>query len=221
MSLQTTVKICGLQSVEVLKSMINLPVDHIGLVFAPSKRKITAQTAALLIEVLNQWTTQSRPRSVGVFVNPSLNELREVLVVAKLDIIQLHGQESPEFCQQIRSEFNIEVYKACSIHSQGLNVGYELESYRGTIDGMLLDTYDPLYGGGSGETFDWTRIESVQKWTNQVGIPLIIAGGLHPDNVQDLLYAYHPDGVDVSSGVETDGLKDVIKIMAFVERVKN
>ncbi|MGV2805663.1 phosphoribosylanthranilate isomerase, partial [Clostridium perfringens] len=91
--MSTALKICGLQSVEVLKSMINLPVDYIGFVFAKSRRKVSPQQAAQLIQVLRGWDHDMIPAAVGVLVNPDLNELEELLREAALDVVQLHGQE--------------------------------------------------------------------------------------------------------------------------------
>jgi len=219
---KTGVKICGLQSVEVLKSMVNLPVDYIGFVFADSKRRIDGVQAGEMLRVLDEWTSGSRPRSVGVFVNPSDALLNDVMDKAPLDVIQLHGEESPQRCREIREHFGIQVFKAWSVDSKGQTErsADELDAYVGTIDALLLDTYDPLYGGGSGKTFAWDRIPAYQAWTHQHGIPLFVAGGLTADNAEKLVHEYHPDGLDVSSGVETNGVKDIAKITAFVERVK-
>ncbi|MEC0181829.1 phosphoribosylanthranilate isomerase [Paenibacillus peoriae] len=224
---KTGVKICGLQSVEVLKSMINLPVDYIGFVFADSKRRIDGAQAEELLRVLDEWTPDSKPRSVGVFVNPADALLHDVMEQAPLDVIQLHGQESPQRCSEIRERFGVQVFKAWSVDSyqqtskdQTERPADELEAYAGTIDALLLDTYDPLYGGGSGRTFAWDRIPAYHAWTHQHGIPLFVAGGLTADNAEKLVTEYHPEGLDVSSGVETDGVKDISKITAFVERVK-
>ncbi|MBA9085344.1 phosphoribosylanthranilate isomerase [Fontibacillus solani] len=215
------VKICGLQSVEVLKSMINLPVDYIGFVFARSKRQVTTARAAELVPVLKEWKTGSIPQSVGVFVNPTWSELSEILKSAPLDIVQLHGTESPEFCQEVKERLGVKVFKACSVQNDGsLHGGLTMESYEGVIDGLLLDTYDPKYGGGSGMTFAWELAAPYKAWAGSNGILFLAAGGLHPDNVKDLLMTMGPDGVDVSSGVETNGVKDLIKMTAFVERVK-
>ncbi|MEK3787741.1 phosphoribosylanthranilate isomerase [Paenibacillus sp. FSL K6-1230] len=218
---RTAVKICGLQSVEVLKSMVHLPVDYIGFVFAPSKRRVTAQQAAELIPILREWQTEAAPQSVGVFVNPELQELRELLHTAPLDIIQLHGQESPEFCRAVKEQLDLRVIKALPItDGTEASVHNQLDDYIGTIDALLLDTHDPVYGGGSGRTFAWDRIPAYQDWAQQHGITLLVAGGLHSENVTELIALYAPDGLDVSSGVETDGMKDIQKITSFVERVK-
>ncbi|NUU78224.1 phosphoribosylanthranilate isomerase [Paenibacillus xylanilyticus] len=220
------VKICGLQDVEVLKSMINLPIDYIGVVFAESRRRIEPQKAAELRTILMNWTALERPKLAGVFVNPTFEELEGIMEVARLDVIQLHGQESPEFCRQVKQRFGTEVFKALSFpkHETGAEANDTdatvLDPYLGVVDAILLDTYDPLYGGGSGKTFAWERIPAYAEWAVQHGIMLFVAGGLQPDNVKQLIQNYAPDGVDVSSGVESDGVKDIAKITAFVERVK-
>lgn len=216
------VKICGLQSVEVLKSMIQLPIDYIGFVFATSKRQVNRDQAAMLIKTLHQWQNDTVPQSVGVFVNPTLDELKDIVEVAPLDVIQLHGQESPELCRQIQEQLQKQVFKVISLTNtaQQQSVEQQLLPYQGVVDAFLLDTYDPLYGGGSGKTFAWDQIEPYHQWTVIHDIPLLVAGGLTPDNVSSLLHHHSLEGVDVSSGVETDGIKDITKITTFVERVK-
>ncbi|CAM2799690.1 phosphoribosylanthranilate isomerase [Paenibacillus sediminis] len=218
-----SVKICGLQSVEVLKSMIRLPIDYIGFVFAKSRRQISGDEAAKLLPVLKEWKSEKAPSSVGVFVNPSLTELEDILSNAPLDIVQLHGQESPKLCKQIKDQFGVKVFKVLSVDAEDdfCSIASSLDPYAGVIDGLLLDTFDPQYGGGSGKTFAWEQIPHAQAWARAKGIPLFIAGGLNPDNVGELLASYAPDGVDVSSGVETDGTKDIDKVTVFVERVKS
>ncbi|MGG1551792.1 phosphoribosylanthranilate isomerase [Paenibacillus ferrarius] len=222
-----TVKICGLQSVEVLKSIVHLPIAHIGFVFAPSKRRVTPEKAAELIEVLHEQGVngQERPLAVGVFVNPGEEELQGILSVAPLDVVQLHGQETPAFCQWVRDTFGAKVFKSVSISKTEATpptpeaVAAQLDPFIGSVDAVLLDTFDPVYGGGSGTTFAWDCIPVYQAWAREAGVALLVAGGLKPDNVDQLIETYHPDGVDVSSGVETDGVKDIAKITAFVERV--
>ncbi|WP_405153024.1 phosphoribosylanthranilate isomerase [Paenibacillus sp. FSL K6-0108] len=220
------VKICGLQDVEVLKSMINLPVDYVGVVFAPSRRRITPEQGAELREVLLDWTMFDRPKLTGVFVNPALVELESIMQISRLDVIQLHGQESPEFCEQVKQRFGTEVFKAFSFPKDETGSLADhtallaLDPYKNVVDAILLDTFDPLYVGGSGKTFAWERIPFYAKWARKHGIALFVAGGLQPDNVQQLIQTYAPDGVDVSSGVESEGVKDIAKITAFVERVK-
>ncbi|SEG12161.1 phosphoribosylanthranilate isomerase [Paenibacillus sp. UNC499MF] len=230
------VKICGLQSVEVLKSIVHFPISQIGFVFAPSRRRITPERASEMIAYLHERARQGHrvPKTVGVFVNPTRDELAEVLSVAKLDIIQFHGEESPDTCRSIKEQFGVELWKVSSIKSEeppvnessfsDIKYGVDgwiqrLDPYRDAVDAVLIDTFDPVYGGGSGRTFSWECIPAARKWAQSAGIPLIVAGGLNPDNVGGLIERYEIDGVDVSSGVETDGVKDIAKIAAFVERV--
>ncbi|MNM17772.1 N-(5'-phosphoribosyl)anthranilate isomerase [compost metagenome] len=219
---EAQVKICGLQDVEVLKSMLRLPVDYIGLVFAPSRRQITAERASELVSLLKDWGTGKPPLAAGVFVNPDLEELGGVLSRVPLGVIQLHGSESPAFCQEVKNAFpDVQVWKALPVSAGGEEKhGGPLESYAGTVDAVLLDTYDPTQAGGSGRTFAWNLVPAYRKRAQEIGVPLFVAGGLTPDNVGELLADYGPDGVDVSSGVETEGMKDIAKITAFIERVK-
>jgi phosphoribosylanthranilate isomerase len=215
----TKVKICGLQSVEVLKSLQPFTPDYVGFVFAPSRRQVTAEQAAMMLECLPE-----KVQSVGVFVNPSLEELAKLLSVAELDVIQLHGQENPEFCQWVKGEFPAQkVWKALPASPE---TGSEkdamqlLRPYAPWVDVFLIDTYDPSAEGGTGVTFPWERIPWYQSACNELNIPLFIAGGLNPDNVSELMDGYAPYGVDVSSGVETDRVKDPVKMGRFIERVR-
>lgn len=225
-----SVKICGLLTADMVRAVAELPVDHIGLVFARSKRQVTAEQAAELIQALKESRRGEIPETVGVFVNPTEQELNGVMQAAPLDVIQLHGQESPSFCRSVKAAFpGVKVFKVISVAGDSAvdavkdreaHAASQLEPYRDAVEAILLDTHDPLYGGGSGKTFAWETIPPYLNWCRAAGIRLIVAGGLHPDNVQELLSTYAPDGVDVSSGVETDGVKDLLKIQAFVERVK-
>jgi phosphoribosylanthranilate isomerase len=238
----SSVKICGLQHPDMVKSILHLPIDFIGFVFAPSKRRVTSAQAREMIQVLEAQRAAGlhTPLSVGVFVNPTTDELEAIMSDAALDVIQLHGQESPEECRWVKEHFpGVQVWKVVSV-IQGYSsheterlstedpsiefnsvVAAFLNPYKGFVDGILLDTFDPVYGGGSGKPFAWDAIPPYQEWCRSAGIKLLVAGGLQPDNVEELLSAFTPDGVDVSSGVETDGVKDVLKITRFVERVKH
>ncbi|WP_438351262.1 phosphoribosylanthranilate isomerase [Paenibacillus sp. FA6] len=223
----TVVKICGLQDVEVLKSMLNLSVDYVGFVFANSRRQVTAEQAAVLIQQLKDWQNETRPESVGVFVNPEMEFLDSVMAQAPLDVIQLHGQEDAAFCHEVKDRFGVKVFKVIQVQGKGIeNRSNSFEQqiiskeYVGAIDALLLDTFDPIYGGGSGHTFSWEQIPHYQSWSKELGIPLFVAGGLQPSNVGELVTKYRPYGVDVSSGVESNGMKDIEKMKEFVERVK-
>lgn len=212
-----TVKICGIKQVETIQAILHLPIDHIGFVFAKSKRQATPQQAGEMIRALRGSGRTDAPLTFGVFVNPADWELENALREAPLDAVQLHGQESPDDCRRAKQRFGVKVYKAFSVtESAHAQPEQQLEPYRNVIDGLFLDTA----GGGTGQPFDWNRIPAYAEWARKAGLPLIVAGGLQPDNVAELISRYAPDGVDVSSGVETDGQKDIAKITAFVERVK-
>jgi phosphoribosylanthranilate isomerase len=222
-----TAKICGIRSIEVLQAIAHLPISHIGFVFARSKRQVTPEQAGEMIRFLQNkaLTGVDIPLTVGVFVNPSEDELFQTLETAPLDVVQLHGQETPKFCKRVKERFGVLVFKTVILQKSEdriptvAAVAEQLDVYRGSIDAVLLDTFDPVYGGGSGNAFAWNCIPPYQEWARKAGVKLLVAGGLQPDSVAKLLTDYHPDGVDVSSGVETDGVKDISKITAFVERV--
>lgn len=220
------VKICGITKRETITAIQHLPIDYLGFVFAPSRRQVDAEQAAELIGAL---APARRPRTVGVFVQPTLEELKQVQHRAALDVVQLHGRETPEFCRMVKEELGVEIFKVIPV-AEGGEAGESelqpamkrrLDEYAAAgVDAVMLDTYDPHVGGGTGRTFRWAVIPEYRRWAEEAGLPLIVAGGLDADNVSELITEYRPHGVDVSSGVETSGVKDMAKIQAFVERVK-
>ncbi|UVI32402.1 phosphoribosylanthranilate isomerase [Paenibacillus spongiae] len=217
------VKICGLQDIATIRAMDGLPVDEIGFVFAKSRRQVSPELAGSLIAEVKKLNTPSGrpPRTVGVFVGGGIGELRELLEHAPIDVIQLHGSESPELCKAIKLELGAEVWKVFSVSTddngdEAIDPSSRLNAYRGAVDAVLIDTA----GGGTGKTFAWHVVGDYAKAAHAIGVPLYVAGGLSPDNVRELLDHHPADGVDVSSGVETDGTKDSEKINQFVKRVK-
>jgi phosphoribosylanthranilate isomerase len=202
-----------------------MPIDQVGFIFAPSKRQVTPKQASEMIALLKSSYaehTSIAPQTVGVFVNPTQELIAETLAKAPLDVIQLHSPEPVEFCQWIKDNYKVKIYKVISV-SESSRIQQQLkllQPFVGIVDAILLDTYDPIVGGGTGKTFAWHCITEYLAWTQKHGLKLIIAGGLDEDNVVQLITDYHPDGVDISSGVETDGSKDPLKIKRFVERVK-
>ncbi|MDB4867037.1 MAG: phosphoribosylanthranilate isomerase [Cohnella sp.] len=218
----TNVKICGIRDEQTLRHMAGLPVQYVGFVFAPSKRQVTAGQAARMHAVSREIAMQGGqpPRTVGVFVNPTLDQLTEVLQQVPLDVVQLHGQETAEFCREVGKRLGVEVWRALSADeppgdSASAAGPARLADYEGAVSTVLIDTA----GGGTGRTFGWDLIPSYQERARQHGLRLFVAGGLTPDNVSELLAAHSPDGVDISSGVETEGTKDIKKMAAFAERV--
>ncbi|SFB18059.1 phosphoribosylanthranilate isomerase [Cohnella sp. OV330] len=227
------VKICGIMQAETLASMDGLPVDYIGFIFAPkSRRYVTPELAGELIRASREsgMAGGRPPLAVGVFVDPTIEALEAALAAAPLDVVQLHGKgETPDFCREVGRRFNVEVWRALSAGGEdGASGGFAAEgeaaysgparlaAYAGAVSAVLIDTA----GGGTGRAFPWEVIPAYERAAKAAGIRLFVAGGLDPDNVRELLSAYKPDGVDISSGVETNGVKDATKIAAFAERVK-
>lgn len=224
------VKICGIMDTATLEQMMAQPIDQIGFVFAKSRRQVSASLAGELISRIKNNPERSGPAmkgypmplAAGVFVNPTEDELRSIIQEAPLDIVQLHGNETPELCRWVKETFGVQVFKTVSVSNDGkeLTPQESIAPYRDSADAVLLDTYDPTIGGGTGRPFVWDCIPAFREEAHRNGLKLIVAGGLTPDNVYRLIRDYAPDGVDVSSGVETDGHKDIAKIEAFVGRVK-
>ncbi|PPA71821.1 phosphoribosylanthranilate isomerase [Jeotgalibacillus proteolyticus] len=196
------VKICGLQEPEHVKAAVLAGADYVGFVFAPSKRRITfeqAEKLALLVP--------GDVKRVGVFVNPSQEEIDLAVKAGRLDIIQLHGEETPEFCLKQKKP----VMKAFSIKTREdiEKTAFYPVSYH------LVDAPATEYKGGGGKVFDWELLQDTHQSS-----PLFLAGGLNADNVVQAVSTIQPYAVDVSSGVETDGIKDIDKINAFIQAAK-
>lgn len=191
----TKVKICGLTTKEAVEAAVNSGADYIGFVFAKSKRQVGIKQASHLAQFIPK-TVQK----VGVFVSPTLMELQEAIVKIPLDLVQIHG------------EFSDEDFEKLDVPSiRAISVEKTLEEIETKADFLLFDA--PL--AGSGKTFDWELLkdENIEK-------PYFLAGGLTVDNVKQAITFFRPYAVDVSSGVETDGKKDLLKIMRFIESVK-
>jgi len=219
------VKICGIKEEETLRGMAGQRVGYVGFVFAKSKRQVSPERAAELLEVVRATPMADGrpPRAVGVFVNPTMEELERTLRIAPLDVVQLHGEETPAFAKEVRERLGVEVWRALPVSEAGAEDGRpgsgadRLKAYAGGVSTILLDTA----GGGTGRAFRWDVLPAYQTEAAEHGLRLFVAGGLTPDNADELVAGYRPQGVDISSGVETDGVKDNGKIAAFVERVNN
>lgn len=199
----TKVKICGLTRMEDAAWANALKPDYVGFVFAESRRRVTPETAARIAERIDHAV-----KRVGVFVNPSMDDIRQAIAVCPLDILQLHGEESPAFCE----ETGMPIWKA--FRMRGPEVLERLDAYR--VDAYVLDGHHPCSYGGTQVPFPW-------EWAEHFdfnGKPVVLAGGLTADNVTEALHRVRPWAVDVSSGVETDGVKNAGKIAAFIERVR-
>lgn len=197
------IKICGIRRFEDVKIINKYRPDYIGFIFAESKRKISFDTARELTECLADGI-----KTVGVFVNATYDEVRTAVDTAKIDVVQLHGDEDEEYIAKL--DVDCEIWKAVRIRS-----GEDIPDIKG-VDRILLDKYSNNEYGGSGERFDWSCVGDTK--TDK---PIILAGGLNSDNVVEGITKFKPICVDVSSGVEADGFKDEGKIKEFVKRVRN
>lgn len=201
----TRTKICGITRVEDALAAARSGADALGLVFyEKSPRYVSVQQAAQLAASVPPFVTL-----VGLFVNPSEDEVREVLRHVPLDVLQFHGEEDPGFCAQFARPY----LKAVRV-KPGVDLLQCAARYQGA-QGLLLDAYIEGTYGGTGESFDWALIP------RNLPLPVVLSGGLHAGNVADAIRELRPWAVDVSSGVETaKGIKDASKIAAFINEVK-
>ncbi|WP_163580383.1 phosphoribosylanthranilate isomerase [Gracilibacillus saliphilus] len=197
------VKICGLQNKQAIQTAAEAGADFIGFVFAKSKRRVTKEQATNLAQFV-----PSNVKKVGVFVNEDIEVIRKIAQDVGLDYVQLHGDESPTFCQEI----GLPVIKAFEV--RGASDLDKIGSYDCAY--YLLDSPSGKYRGGSGETFDW----QVAKEFDFLNKKILLAGGLKVENIEEAIAEVAPAGVDVSSGVETSGEKDLEKIKAFIDAAK-
>jgi len=198
-------KICGITRVEDALAAVEAGADAIGLVFyAKSPRAVTVQQARSIINAMPPFVT-----TVGLFVDASRCELGEILDAVPLDLLQFHGDESPENCEGYHRPY----IKALRV-KPGDDIAAQVVLYK-NASGVLLDTYVPGIPGGTGEAFDWALVpEGLSK-------PIILAGGLTAENVAQAIARVRPYAVDVSGGVEAaKGIKDAQKIRAFMQAVR-
>lgn len=202
--MRTRVKICGITRAEDAKAAVAHGCDAIGLVFyEPSPRYLTLDAAAAIAAQLPPFVN-----AVGLFVDATPAYVREVLARVHLDLLQFHGDESPEYCRQ----FGVPYLKAVRVRPE-TNLLQYAAAYA-DAKALLLDAYMPGTPGGTGTTFDWALIPQ------DFPLPVILAGGLDADNVSEAIQQSRPYAVDVSGGVERQkGIKDAEKIAAFMRGV--
>ena len=208
------VKMCGISKVETIPAVVEAKPDYMGLVFAPSKRQVTVEQAEILVEELhkqciNHYDTKV-VKTVGVFVNETLDNLVRIADTANLDAVQLHGDEDEAFIQSLKERINVEVWKAVQIRSAA-DVEKWIDS---SADILLFDAYHKDERGGTGEVFDWSSLDAFER-------PFMLAGGIDSTNVARAIRTVRPYGIDISSGIETNGVKDDEKITAFTKIVKS
>jgi phosphoribosylanthranilate isomerase len=203
--MRTRVKICGITRVEDARAAVDAGADAIGLVFyPPSPRHVELAQAAAIAAVLPPFVT-----TVGLFVNADVETIAEAVRACGIDLLQFHGNECPNYC----SEHGRPWIRALRMKDD-IDLAAEAERFAGAR-GLLLDAFRPGVPGGTGETFDWSRIP--------VGMAgrIVLAGGLTPDNVEQAVRQVRPFAVDVSGGVEREpGIKDAEKIARFVQAVR-
>ena len=181
------VKICGITNRDDARLAVDLGVDALGFIFAPSPRRITPEAARGIIETLPPML-----QTVGVFVNETEKNIGEILEYCGLSLIQLHGDESPEFCQKFRTRAvkSFRVKDAESLES--------IRAYQGQVRAILLDTYQKGLAGGTGKVFPWELAVKAKE----IGLPVILSGGLTPSNVEEAIRTVRPYAVDINSGIE-------------------
>ncbi len=197
------VKICGIKRLEDALAAVDAGADAIGLNFwRPGRRYVPPETARVIARALPPFVAR-----VGVFVDEDPETIRKIAALCGLDALQLHGSETPEFCRQ----FDRPVIKGVKV--RGAQSVDGLARYQ--VAAILLDAHVPGEMGGTGQRFDWALAVRVKE-----AGPVILSGGLTPENVADAIRTATPYAVDVASGVETDGQKDPAKIRAFVAQVQ-
>ena len=214
------VKMCGISKVETIPAVVEAKPDYMGLVFVPSKRQVTVDQAKTLVEELHKQYTKrynngaeqsnnDEIKTVGVFVNETLDNLVSIATETNLDAVQLHGDEDEAFIQSLKGRTNVEIWKAVQIRSAA-----DAEAWiDSSADMLLFDAYHKDERGGTGEVFDWSCLDVFER-------PFMLAGGIDSTNVARAIRTVRPYGIDISSGIETDGVKDDEKIKAFTNIVR-
>jgi phosphoribosylanthranilate isomerase len=204
--MNTRVKICGITRVQDGLDAVRFGAHAIGLVFyAPSPRAVTLDQARAIVDALPPFVT-----AVGLFVNADAKAVKATLAAVPLQLLQFHGDETPEYC----AAFEVPYLKAVRVRP-GVDLLQYAQQFHGAR-GLLLDAYVEGVRGGTGATFDWALIP------HSLPLPVVLSGGLDADNVEAAVRAVRPWAVDVSSGVESaKGIKDAAKIEAFMNGVRN
>jgi len=204
-SVKTRIKMCGFTNAADAMNAVALGVDAIGLVFyAPSPRAVSIAQARAIAQAVGPFVTV-----VGLLVDASTSQVNEILEHVSLHVLQFHGDETAAFCKQFHRPW----IKALRM-KPGMDLLQTASAFK-EANALLLDSYKVGTPGGTGETFDWETIPG------NLSLPIVLAGGLNADNVQDAIMQVHPYAVDVSGGVESEsGIKDAQKMRDFVEAVK-
>ncbi|WP_082235017.1 phosphoribosylanthranilate isomerase [Halobacillus massiliensis] len=209
--IEPIVKLCGNRSAADIKKSASSHASHLGFIFVGgTKRYVRPERAG-------QWVRATRPKQklVGVFVNPTVDYLEEVLSFIPLDVIQLHGSETVSDILHIKAFINLPVWKVIK-HND--NAFQEMEVFKGVADGYVVDSKVRGAHGGTGISFDWSTVKEYSRLANEQNVPCLIAGGITPENIRELL-EHEPEGIDISSGIETKEQKDLHKIQSILKEV--
>lgn len=205
------IKICGLKYADNIQELVRHSIDMMGFIFYPKSSRFVAEN--LDVSVLKN--IPKNIKKVGVFVQPSLEEIKQKMEAYQLDIIQLHGDESPDFCEQIKN-LNMCVMKAFQVDEKFNFSG--LNSYQKHCDYFLFDTKTTAYGG-SGKAFDWSLLNRYLLTT-----PFFLSGGIGLENSDEALSFHHPQlvGFDINSKIEIKpGLKSIDSATTFIQKIRN
>lgn len=197
------IKLCGLFREEDIEYANQAKPDFVGFIFAESRRKITPEKAAAFRKKLD-----TDIPTVGVFVNHEISEIEKLVNDGTIQFVQLHGEEDEVYINELKRVVDVPVIKAVRVKS----TSDILEAVKLPVDYLLLDTYSEKEKGGTGEVFDWSIIPEIKK-------PYFLAGGLNLENIEKAL-KYDAYCYDVSSGVETDGIKDRDKMIEIVRKIR-
>ena len=202
----TKIKICGITNYDDAMAAVDAGADALGFIFAKSPRQVEPEQARDIIMKLPPFV-----KTVGVFVNEDNKRINELINYCGIDNVQLHGDENPETCKMFmpRSIKALKIKDESSIE--------QCDRYNETVKAFLLDTYSKTAEGGTGKTFNWDLALKVKK----LGIPIILAGGISPSNINEAIEKVKPYAIDLSSGVEErPGKKDHALIKNFFEKLK-
>ena len=206
------VKICGITQPDQGEAIARLGATALGFICVPqSPRYVSSVQIRSIVESLPVLIDR-----VGVFANEGIEQIATTVETCGLNVVQLHGSEPPQFCQQLRSRLpQVELIKAFRIRTSDQLAA--VLDYQDCVDTLLLDAYVPHALGGTGHTLDWASLQNFR-----CDRPWLLAGGITPDNVQTALSLLQPDGLDLSSGVEVaPGNKDLTKVAQLFERLRS
>lgn len=197
----TKIKLCGLSRIHDIEVANRLSPDYVGFIFAKKSKRFVSYDKITGLKL----KLSPQIKSVGVFVDENIDIIENLAKNSLIDVIQLHGNEDESYIRALRLRTGVPIIKAFRIDTAD-----DVEkASNSTANHVLLDAGE----GGTGNSFDWNLLKNIQ-------IPYFLAGGLNPENVSDAIRKLKPYGVDVSSGIETDGLKDSDKMIRFVESVR-